>query len=77
MYILYLYARTLSCFSRVWLLEPLWTVDWQAPLSMGFSRQEDWSGLPSPPPGDLSHPGIEPASPVSSAFQADPLLLSH
>ena len=77
MYILYLYARALSCFSRVWLLEILWTVDWQAPLSMGFSRQEDWSGLPCPPPGDLSQPGIEPSSPVSSAFQADPLLLSH
>ena len=36
-------------------------------LSMGFSRQEHWSGLPWPPPGDLPHPGIEPASPVSPA----------
>ena len=35
----------------------------QAPLSMGFSRQEYWSGLPCPPPGDLPDPGIEPASP--------------
>ena len=34
----------------------------QAPLSMGFSRQEDWSGLPCPPPGDLPEPGVEPAS---------------
>ena len=41
-----------------------WTVAWQAPLSMEFSRQEHWSGLPFPPPGDLSDPGIETASPV-------------
>ena len=40
----------------------LWTIACQAPLSMGFSRQEYWSGLPCPPPGDLSNPGIEPAS---------------
>ena len=44
----------------------------QAPLSMGFSRQEYWSipghGLPCPPPGDLPHPGIKPASPVSPAL---------
>ena len=46
----------------------------QAPLSMGFSRQEYWSGLSCPPPGDLPHPGIEPASP---AWQADSLPLSH
>ena len=52
----------------------LWTVAHQAPLSMGFSRQEHWSGLPRPPPGDLPHPGIEPASPV---FQVDSLLLNH
>ena len=42
--------------------ETLWTVAHQAPLSMGFSRQEHWSGLPFPPPGDLPDPGIEPAS---------------
>ena len=36
----------------------------QAPLSVGFSRQEYWSGLPFPPPGDLPHPGIEPVSPL-------------
>ena len=47
----------------------------QAPLSMGFFRQEHWSGLLGPPPGDLSHPGIEPASPVSSASQADTISL--
>ena len=40
------------------------TVAHQAPLSMGFSRQEYWSGLPFPSPGDLSDPGIEPASPA-------------
>ena len=45
-----------------------WTVARQGPLSMGFSRQECWSGLPCPPPGDLPTPGIEPGSP---ALQAD------
>ena len=49
----------------------------QAPLSMGFSSQEYWSGLPCPPPGDLPDPGIEPASPMFPALQADSLLLSH
>ena len=39
-----------------------WTVAHQVPLSMGFSRQEYWSGLPCPPPGDLPDPGIEPTS---------------
>ena len=46
----------------------------QAPMSMGFPRQEYWSGLPFPPLGDLPDPGIEPASP---ALQVDSLLLSH
>ena len=41
-----------------------WTAAHQAPLSMGFPRQEYWSGLPFPSPGDLSHPGIEPMSPA-------------
>ena len=41
-----------------------WTVAHQAPLSMGFPRQEYWSGLPFPPPGDLPDPGIEPGSPA-------------
>ena len=40
---------------------------------MGFSRQEYWSGLPFPPPGDLPNPGIKPASPVSPSLQADSL----
>ena len=48
-----------------------WTVAHQAPLSMGCSRKECWRGLPFPSPGDLPHPGIEPASP---AWQADSLL---
>ena len=48
----------------------LWTVALQAPLSMGFSRQEYWSGLPFPSPRDLSNPGIEPRS---SALQVDSL----
>ena len=56
--------------SRVQLFATLWTVARQAPLSMGFSRQECWSGLPFPSPGDLPDPGIEPGS---SALQADAL----
>ena len=44
-----------------------WTVARQAPLSMGLPREEYWSGLPFPTPGDLPDPGIEPVSPVSSA----------
>ena len=43
----------------------------QAALSMGFSRQEYWSGLPFPPPGDLPNPGIKPMSPVSPELLAD------
>ena len=49
---------------RVRLFATPWTVAYQAPLSMGFSRQEYWSGLPFPPPGDLPDPGIEAASPT-------------
>ena len=55
-------------FSRVWLLATPQTLACQAPLSMGFRRQEYWSGMPFPPPGDLLDPGIEPASPVSPAL---------
>ena len=47
-----------------WLFATPWTVAHQAPLSMGFSRQECWSGLPSPFPGDLPNLGTEPRSPV-------------
>ena len=58
-------------YSRVRLFATPWTVAYQAPPSMGFSRQEYWSGLPFPSPGDLPNPGIEPGSP---ALQADALL---
>ena len=51
-----------------------WTVACQAPLSMGFSRQEYWSGLPDPPPGDLPKPGTEPLSPATIyTAQASPV----
>ena len=61
----------LKLLSHVWLFATPWTVAYQGPLSMGFSRQEYWSGLPFPSPGDLPSPGIEPRSP---ALQADTLL---
>ena len=51
----YVRAKSLQAFQTPW------TVALQAPLSMGFSRQEYWSGLPCPPPGDLPDPGIKPA----------------
>ena len=54
--------------SHVQLFATLWTVACQAPLFMGFSRQEYWSGLPYPPPGDLPDPGIEPMTVTSSAL---------
>ena len=60
-------VKSLSC---VRLFVTLWTVAYQASPSMGFSRQEYWSGLPFPSPGDLSNPGIEPRSP---ALEADAL----
>ena len=66
--------------SYVRLFETLWTVACQAPLFMGFFRQEYWSGLPFHSPGDLSSPGIEPVSAVSTALQVDfflPLYLSN
>ena len=59
----------LSCFNRVRLFLTLWTVARQTAPSMGFSRQEYWTGLPCPPPGNLPDPGIKPASPVSPAMQ--------
>ena len=64
----------LSLFRTVWLFATLWTVARWGPLSMGFPRQEYWSGLSFPSPGDLPDPGIEPGSP---ALQADSLSLSH
>ena len=62
--------KEVKSLSRVRLFATLWTVAYQAPPSMGFSRQECWSGLPFPSPGDLPNPGIEPGSP---ALQADAL----
>ena len=61
-------ASVLSCLSLVSLLATLWTVPCQAPLSMRFSRQVDWSGLPCPPPEDLPDPGIKPTSLLSPAL---------
>ena len=63
-----MHACMLSHFSSVQLCATLWTVAWQAPLSMGFSREEYWSGLPCPPPGDLPNPGIEPSVFTSPAL---------
>ena len=58
----------LSRFTCVQLFVTPWIIAHQAPLSMGFSRQEHWSGLPCPSPGDLPDPGIEPVSLMSSAL---------
>ena len=57
-----------SCFSCARLFVTLWTVARQAPLSMRFSRQEYWSGLPCPSPGDLPDPGMELKSLMSPAL---------
>ena len=57
--------------SHVQLFASLRSVAHQAPLSMRLFRQEYWSGLPCPPPGDLPSPGMEPAYPVSPALQVD------
>ena len=62
-----------SHYSRVQFFVTQWTTALQAPLSMGFFRQEYWSGLPHPSPGDCPHPGIKPVSP---ALQVDSLQLS-
>ena len=59
-----MHACVLSHFSHVQLFATPWIVARQAPLSMGFSRQEYWSGLPCPPAGDLPDSEIEPASPA-------------
>ena len=61
-----MFAKSLS---RVRLFATSWTVARQAPLSVGFSRQEYWRGLPCPPPGDLPDPGIDPASPALLSHQ--------
>ena len=61
-------ACVLSHLSHVQLFAALWTVAHQAPLSMGFSKQEYWSGLPCPPPGHLPNSGIKPTCLVSSTL---------
>ena len=66
-----IHVYLLSRFSLAQLFATLWTIAHQAPLSMRFSRQEYWSGLSCPPPGDLPDQGIKPGSPVA------PELLSH
>ena len=77
------YSLSSSCYCSVaksclTLCDPTpWTVAHQAPLSMGFSRQEDWSGLPCPPPGDLSNLRIKPKSPESRALRWVLNHLSH
>ena len=65
--------------SRVRLFVTPWTIDPQAPLSMNFSRQEYWSGLPFSSPGDLPDPGIEPDSPALAGgfFTIDALYLHY
>ena len=65
---MYIRIVMLSCFSRVQLFATLMTVDCQAPLSVGFSRQGYWSGLPCPSPGDLPDPGTEPMPLTSPAL---------
>ena len=67
-YIIFFIACVLSCFSPVWLFAMLWIVACQVPLSMAFSRQEYWSGLPCSPPGDRPKLGMEPKSLMSPAL---------
>ena len=67
----------LRCFSHVQLFANLWAVVHQAPLFMGFSRQEFWSRWSQPPPGDVPDLWTEPAYLVSSVLKAEFLLLSH
>ena len=62
-----------SHFSYLQLFVPAWAVASQAPLSFWFFRQEYWSGLPCPPPGDFPHPAIEPISPATPTQQAGSL----
>ena len=69
-YIQFVERKKVKLLSRVQLFATPWTVAYQGPRSMGFSRQERWSGFPFPSPGDLPDPGIEPRSP---ALQADAL----
>ena len=74
--LLYMLCVCALSLSIVWLFMTLWTVAHQASLSMGFSRQEYWSGFPCPPPGDLSDLGIEPVSLKSPALAGRPFITS-
>ena len=67
------FDTTFPVLSCVHLFMTHWTIAHHAPLSTGFSRQEYWSGLPLPSPGDLPNLGIKPASPVFPALQVDSL----
>ena len=67
-------AAAAQLLSHIQLFATPWTVAHQAPLSLGFSRQEYWSGSPFPSPGDLPDPGIKPGS---LALQVDSLLSEH
>ena len=69
-----IYKYIYICKYQILMICDPWTVACQAPLSMGFFRQEYWSGLPFPPPGDLHNPKTEPWSP---ALQAVSVCLSH
>ena len=66
-----MHVCVLSWFSHVQLFATPWTAAHQVSMSMESSRQEYWSGLPCPPPGDLSDPSLEPISPASPALQTD------
>ena len=72
-----MHACMLSHFSCIRLFVTPWTVARQAPLFLGFSKKEYWSGLPGPPPGDPPDPEIEPTYPAAPASQVDSSLLSH
>ena len=69
----YIKLRVVELLSRAQLFATPWTVAHQAPLTMGFPRQEDWSGLPFPSPGDPPHPGIK----CPPHWQVFSLPLSH
>ena len=72
-----IYHEKVKSLSRVRFFVTPWTVDSQAPLSMEYSRQEYWSGLLFPTPGDLPEPGIEPTSPPSPAWAGRFLPTEH
>ena len=73
----FVYVGMLSHFTHFQLFATLWTAAHQAPVSMGFFRQEYWSRLPCLPPRDPPDPGIEAASPAAPILQADSLPQSH